>query len=317
MKTVLLITEQYDPTADALIDELRRRQRPYLRWNLDSFPDSSELTYRISEQKFVGSISSDGHSVDADDVGSVWCRSFMPRGFPANLDEEELLFARKEAQTALSSLSGFSDWLWINHPDRERAASLKPLQLHVAGQLGMEIPRTIISNDPDDIRGFHEACGGKIIYKASSQSLKLEPGKAIFTDEVSDQEMASLDLIRHTPGIFQELIVKAFEVRATVIGSEIFCVKIGSQEQTETATDWRKAPFDLEYQPFELRDELAQKVLLFMNRFGLKYSSMDFIVTPDGRYVFLESNPGGQYRWAEAKAGLPMTEALAEALSVD
>jgi glutathione synthase/RimK-type ligase-like ATP-grasp enzyme len=52
-----------------------------------------------------------------------------------------------------------------------------------------------------------------------------------------------------------------------------------------------------------------------MQRFGLNYGAMDVIVTPDGRYVFLEINPAGQYMWIESKLGLPITDALVELLS--
>ena len=44
------------------------------------------------------------------------------------------------------------------------------------------------------------------------------------------------------------------------------------------------------------------------------YSAMDLIVTPDGRHVFLENNPCGQYGWVEAVTGLPITDRLVEAL---
>jgi beta-lactam-binding protein with PASTA domain len=37
-------------------------------------------------------------------------------------------------------------------------------------------------------------------------------------------------------------------------------------------------------------------------------------VTPDGQYVFLESNPRGQYLWIEDYTGMPITEAIADAV---
>ena len=40
----------------------------------------------------------------------------------------------------------------------------------------------------------------------------------------------------------------------------------------------------------------------------------DFIVTPEGRHVFLESNPRGQYLWIEHYTSMPITEAIADAL---
>jgi D-alanine-D-alanine ligase-like ATP-grasp enzyme len=62
--------------------------------------------------------------------------------------------------------------------------------------------------------------------------------------------------------------------------------------------------------PADIRD----KVSGFMAEAGLIYSCIDFIVTPEGRYVFLESNPRGQYLWIEHYTGMPITEAIADAL---
>ena len=38
------------------------------------------------------------------------------------------------------------------------------------------------------------------------------------------------------------------------------------------------------------------------------------IVTPDGRYVFVEINPNGQYLWIEHQTGLPISEAICDLL---
>ncbi|MCH7539999.1 MAG: hypothetical protein IH999_06330 [Proteobacteria bacterium] len=317
MKKVLIITEQYDPMADILIGELRRRDQTYIRWNLDNFPLTSSLTYRISASGLGGLLTSDGRTVDLRDIRSVWCRIFRPDGFPQNLSPDERRFAQIEAEIALYALPTVTEWRWINHPHSQRVASSKPAQLFTARQLGLEIPRTVISNDPDEIRAFCASCGPQVIYKASSQSMDLDPGKAIFTDEVTVRELQNLDLIKHSPGIFQELVTKAYEIRATVIDKKIFGVKIRSQDKEETKLDWRKASLDIEYEAIDLAKDLEEKILIFMKKFGLIYSSMDFIVTPDGRYIFLESNPGGQYMWAEAATGLPITAALADALTTN
>ena len=52
-----------------------------------------------------------------------------------------------------------------------------------------------------------------------------------------------------------------------------------------------------------------------MDAFGLLYGAFDFIVTPEGRHVFLEVNPAGQYLWVEAKTGLQITSAVVDALT--
>ncbi|SDP10272.1 hypothetical protein SAMN04487905_1022 [Actinopolyspora xinjiangensis] len=52
-----------------------------------------------------------------------------------------------------------------------------------------------------------------------------------------------------------------------------------------------------------------------MRRFGLLYGALDFVITPEGRWVFLEINPGGQYGWLEAATGAAITGQLAELLT--
>jgi glutathione synthase/RimK-type ligase-like ATP-grasp enzyme len=136
----------------------------------------------------------------------------------------------------------------------------------------------------------------------------------LFTGLVSAETLANLDLIRITPGIFQERIDKSYELRITVIGSRIFAVKIDSQALAETQLDWRHAQHDVAYEVATLPNEITMKINAFMQSLGLVYGAFDFIVTPDGRYVFLEVNPGGAYMWVEAATGLAITPALADAL---
>ena len=123
-----------------------------------------------------------------------------------------------------------------------------------------------------------------------------------------------LDLIRLTPGIFQERVEKAYELRVTVVGSQIFAVKIDSQKNRDAQLDWRRALHNVGYAAVELPHAVEEKILAFMRTFGLFYGAFDFIVTPGGRYVFLEINPSGQYMWLECAADLGITTALADAL---
>jgi glutathione synthase/RimK-type ligase-like ATP-grasp enzyme len=93
-----------------------------------------------------------------------------------------------------------------------------------------------------------------------------------------------------------------------------FAVRIDSQVHAETAVDWRRRPFDLD-KPVDLPADLQAKMHALMRAFGLNYGAFDLIVTPDGRHVFLEVNPAGQYLWVEAATKLPITAALVDLLS--
>jgi hypothetical protein len=51
-----------------------------------------------------------------------------------------------------------------------------------------------------------------------------------------------------------------------------------------------------------------------MDFFVLNYGAVDLIVTPDGRHVFLEVNPVGEFFWLERHPGLPVSDAIADVL---
>lgn len=314
-KTCLLITEQFEPTADVLLAELRRRGVPCVRWNLDRYPLGSTLTCRAANEAFSGEIVTDGRRVDLDDVVSIWCRGFRPRGLPDHIGKAERHFAETEAQRALDALLTIEGVLWVNHPHRHAAANAKAAQLRAARRLGLEIPPTLVTNDADAARAFLAKADGPVVYKAMSQSLDTEPGRALFTGLVTEREIAKLDAIELTPGIFQQFVPKAYELRVTVVGERLFGVRLDSQAHAASRIDWRHIPLDLDHQAIALPPAIAAKIRAFMQVFGLTYGAFDFIVTPEGRHVFLEVNPAGQYMWVEAKTGLEITAALADVLS--
>lgn len=71
---------------------------------------------------------------------------------------------------------------------------------------------------------------------------------------------------------------------------------------------------DAKYQEHELPAETATKLRELMDCLGLVYGAIDLRLTPDGRYVFLEINPAGQFLYIEQATGQPIAAALAQAL---
>lgn len=307
-KTCLLVTDRFEATADLLVAELRRRNVPCVRWNLDQYPVNCALAYRACNGDFGGKVTTESRSLDFDDVGSIWCRSFRPTGFPDDLGAADRKFAETESRRALDALMTIANCVWINHPLNQVRANSKPAQLFVARKVGLDIPSTLISNDPKEIRSFLAKLAGPAIFKSLSQSIELPPGQSLFTGLLTEKELANLDRIRLTPGIFQEFVEKAYEVRTTVVGPRIFSARIDSQANAATRVDWRHRPFDID-KPVQLPPEVEKKIHALMQALGLVYGAIDFIVTPEGRHVFLEINPAGQYMWVESSTGLQIGRA--------
>ncbi|MHC5731086.1 MAG: MvdD family ATP-grasp ribosomal peptide maturase, partial [Nostoc sp.] len=90
-----------------------------------------------------------------------------------------------------------------------------------------------------------------------------------------------------------------------------------SQALDKARYDWRKQGIALlqAWEPYTLPGDVEDKLLKLMAEFCLNYGALDIILTPDGRHVFLEVNPVGEFFWLERCPGLPISQAIAEVLN--
>jgi glutathione synthase/RimK-type ligase-like ATP-grasp enzyme len=138
---------------------------------------------------------------------------------------------------------------------------------------------------------------------------------SIYTTPIREQDLALLDTIRLAPGFFQEYIPKRVELRVTIIGDDIFTAELHSQVHEETCYDWRHYEVEIPMYEHQLPVEIAEQCLALTKAYGLNFSTSDLILTPDGRYVFLEMNPNGQFLWVQdCVPTLHMREAMAACL---
>ena len=108
---------------------------------------------------------------------------------------------------------------------------------------------------------------------------------------------------------------KRTELRVTVIGDELFAAEILSQEHAETVVDWRRFDVPVTWRRAELPDSVAAQCLALTRGYGLNFGAVDLVSTPDGRYVFLEINPNGQFLFVQERVPeLRMGQALAACL---
>jgi glutathione synthase/RimK-type ligase-like ATP-grasp enzyme len=193
--------------------------------------------------------------------------------------------------------------LWMNYPPNDNLCLAKLWQLHVARQVGFRIPETIVTSDPEMVRTFFEKCDGQVIYKMifEGSSFVMPPNErpsGISTTPLRKADLPFLDQVVHGPHLFQKSIQKAYELRVTVVGKKIFCIKIDSQSG-RGKNDWR-LDYSVPMEQTDLPIEISQKCLALMQILGLNYGALDLIVTKDDQYVFLEINCAGQYLWIES-----------------
>ena len=190
------------------------------------------------------------------------------------------------------------------------------MNLRIASGLGWLVPETLLTNSSKDAEEFINGCGGRgSIYKVLTYYFDAE-GETIFTSEIGTSDILSHpDNVRMVPIQLQEKIIKKHELRITVVGQQIFAAKISSQASAATALDWRRDQSqNTLYEAFVVPPELSRRILELHDAFGLYYGAYDFICNDRDELVFLEVNPSGQFLWVEIHTGLPISQAVAEAL---
>ncbi len=137
----------------------------------------------------------------------------------------------------------------------------------------------------------------------------------MFTTAITTDDMSNDKAIQACPAIFQFHVETSFDVRVTVVDDRIFAARIVLMDRTEKDVDWRRAdPARLGYEHLRLPADLKAKCIKLLAAMGLSYGALDFVVTPEGEYVFLELNPAGQWGWIERVLGLPITDAILDRL---
>jgi glutathione synthase/RimK-type ligase-like ATP-grasp enzyme len=317
MPSILIITNDHDEHADAVIRELDARDVPVFRFHPEEFPHACSLSLEVQDGRVRGEIRSGSDAVALDDIGAAWYRRArnLFEGRRLSLTSEKLdNYVRAQSTATLAALCECLQTLWVGHPHKLRRAEVKALQLLKASEAGLKTPHTLISNDPGQVRTFVDAL--------ADAECAIKPLVAVGVTDAQGYRLPltttlppghSLDSVAAAPTIFQPYVEKAFELRCVVIGERIFAAKIHSQATDATRLDWRAG--EPEHEVFALPEQPKASIRRLMSSFGLNFASLDMIVTPDGEFVFLELNPNGQWLWLELELGLPLVASMADLLT--
>lgn len=315
-RRILIVTQELDPHADAMVGVLAKRGIRPVRFHTRDFPSKATISFTAGPDEDLGiELRAGGETLRGEDVKSVWYRRPDKCLIEEGLTDTERRIATEESEATLTGFYRGLDGLWINRIDRNRYAGSKVVQLRKARELGMRVPGTLITNDPDKLVEFYHAHGGDVVVKMQKTAFWApESGLGLYTSKVDLAKLDHAALVRRCPCVFQENIPKDVELRVTVIGRRVFAAALRSREVAAAAVDVRRATMTVPHEVYELPSEVEKKVLGLMGAFGLQYGAIDLIVTPEGEHVFLEINPNGQFGWIAERTGLPLYDAMADLL---
>ncbi len=318
---ILIVTRAGDEHTDAVVECLQRKKVDYVRFETGSFSQNIHLSIHHGNHN-KQYLNVDGKRIELEDIRAVWYRRPLPPMAKSQLSPEDQEFVRDESRHVLDGLWYLlGDRFWVNPYLPDKAAHNKLYQLHVARKVGLRVPKTLITSDPNEALEFFESCRGEMIYKTFSNYTRTEgeTGRGIYTTRVDRQHLLSrLTQVELGPCFFQEYIPKKVELRITIVGQRLFAAEIQSQKLDLARVDWRRSSgrgleelvCGVDYLP----EATEKKIHEFISRLGLVFGCLDFVVTPDDECVFLEINPNGQWLWVEEITGMPLLENFAELL---
>ncbi|MUG99608.1 MvdD family ATP-grasp ribosomal peptide maturase [Scytonema sp. UIC 10036] len=319
--SVLIITHSQDNESIPLVmNAITDKGGKAFRFDTDKFPTEVQLDVYYSKgcEKLI--LTTDSQKLDLSEISAVWYRriaigSRIPGKMEPQLRQASIQESRATIMGMIASIKGFH----LDFLPNIRFAENKQLQLQVARELGLDTPRTLITNNPKAVKQFASECEQGIIAKMlSSFAIYDKEGQeqVVFTNPVKDADLENLDGLRFCPMTFQEKLPKALELRTTIVGQRVFTAAVDSQCNPKATYDWRRQGVALinAWKAYNLPQDIERKLLQLMAYFGLNYGAIDIILTPDGRHVFLEVNPVGEFFWLECYSNLPISQAIAEVL---
>jgi glutathione synthase/RimK-type ligase-like ATP-grasp enzyme len=244
----------------------------------------------------------DGAEVDLRFVDVIWWRRF-------NLDQKIEEFTELEAEEVdlinqdwrgaiigamLSSFRG----VWVNDPIATRVAENKLYQMRIASSLGMRVPKTLVSNDPDRVREFCRKLRQAVVVKPVSGTKT----RHLFTRKVTRRHLECDEAIRLVPAIYQELVPGSVHLRIHVFGDQCVAVRIESRD-----LDWRQ-DLNIQFKEVRISPNVVRKCRCIVKALGLRMGVIDVKVPRDESPVWLEINPQGQFLFSECLSGAKLME---------
>ena len=327
-KILIIADQQVDSvltSADYISTRLTELKQPHILLRLSELPlkkSSLSVYYDRGEQQIILN-SGASHVNLTEEVKSVL---FWHPGIQESIKNN---FAGKDRDFFLGEWGNFfkgiylslQDRFWMNPYPQTITYQDKVFQLKLAQQLGFHIPSTMITTSLKEAQEHFTAAHYNIIYKPFTQVFWHESTTdgesiyALYTNIIDKNDLKEENADYATPSIFQEYVEKSIELRVVCVGSTIMACEIHSQQSERSKYDWRK--YDFENTPYlihTLPKDIEDLCRQYLDRLHLTYGSIDLILTPDNKYVFLELNPNGQFGFIEEMTKLPITENICRML---
>jgi RimK-like ATP-grasp domain len=299
---ILILGGMDDLHACHMLERLRARgaDAEFLdsRW----FPTALQLAYSPATETGTLRLPA-GRLLTLAEISAVYWRCYNLVQTPDLPDPEQSYIAGNDARGLFESLLIRLPTRWVNGWRAFQLHQTKPVQLALVAALGVPIPATLLSNDPEAVREF-AALHPHSIFKpvqGGAHTRVLTPG------HLTDENLCNL---ASSPVTIQEEIAGT-NIRVFIAGERVLACEVRSE-----TLDFRD-DLALQIVQHDLPAAVAAWCLRVARTLELLWTGIDLRLTPEGRYVFLEANPSPMFLGFESRCGVPLTASLTDLLMSD
>jgi hypothetical protein len=237
------------------------------------------------------------------DIDVIWWRRFyVDPELPSVRDPAARDLIIRDGRAAfLGALYADFGGRWVSNPEAARRADMKPVQLAAARDAGLQVPRTLISQDPGAIREFVLDVG-----TAVAKPVTGTPQAQIYAGLVDGSMLRDDRQLSLCPAIYQEYVPGSEHLRVCCFGEQVHTALI-----TSPSLDWRRGP--IEARPIALPAATEHALHRVLDNLDLRMGIVDMKLTDQGP-VWLELNPQGQFLFLEGLCAMDLPRHFADFL---
>ncbi|WP_294266960.1 grasp-with-spasm system ATP-grasp peptide maturase [uncultured Chryseobacterium sp.] len=325
MSEILIISKaDFELTTNSVCDWLNHYGVPFIRLNVDRIADPLyyEVFINLNGHKLEIFDKVNSRKIDLKKIKVVWCRRFIDMVYEQVVTQEKEIdgnvirfakFHAAERNRFLRILYDFyPEWKWFDYyKDSLKIDKIEVLRL--AKKHGLTIPETYIANSCESLRKISDL-KKNLITKPIFEGVTFSDSRGMYGTHTQPVKKCEIDVF--TPSLFQENILKKFELRIFYLSGKFYPMAIFSSKSSRTRTDFRN--YDIfnpnRCVPYHLPQAIKESLTDLMNDLHLSSGSIDMIKHVDGRYIFLEVNPVGQFGMVSQPCNYYLEKEVAEFL---
>lgn len=307
---LLFLSNSKDATCDYLCEIAKENNIGYFRFDTDFSQDEVSVEFNLNDN-----IRIDYNKITLlpKDIQCVWNR--RPEKIHAG-NFSDTAFAEHYRDEWRHSFDGFFKQIpvrkWINHPYNNANALSKIEQLVRAREYELLVPDSLITQQRNEFDSFFQKHRFGVITKPISHGY-ISDGESVYNIYTTNINIDECDFthLSNCPTFFQGKVNKISDVRINYIDGLMDATEIIFIENGQQRLDIRKNNMEgVQYNPVKLPKNIAVSLKRLIRSYNLRFAAIDMCIRSDGKWVFFEINPNGQWAWLDIVGATKFHEKL-------